>query len=105
MAKRKPWRRFKEKRLKEGAVRRICLAVLAAELGVLWGQGRLSFPVIEVTKDREVIIYQFPGGNGDKAAAGPLEAPLKDEVYGIRIRLKEGMVDFYRREELHRERP
>lgn len=106
MAKRKPWRNFKEKRIKDGHIRRMCLAVLAVELGVLRQQGRLRFPVIEVTENREVVIYQLPvgderGGRED----GSFKIPSKDQVYGIRIRLKEGMVDFYRREELHDQEP
>jgi len=95
VAKRKPWRKFKEKRLGNQHIRRVCLAVLAAEIVILKGQGRLHCPVIKVTENREVVIYQNP------VEDGALEVLPKDQVYGIRIRLKEGMVDFYRREELH----
>ncbi len=94
MAKRKPWRKFKYKRPKNKILRRVCLAVLGAELGVLWVQDRLTFPVIMVTESQEVVIYQIPLGEEDA------ELPSKDRIYGIRIRLKDGVVDLYRREEL-----
>ena len=102
MAKRKPWRNFKEKRLRDKHIRWVCLVIFAVEMGVLGKQGRLRLPVIKVTENREVVIYQLPLEGGDKEREGePLEVPSKDQVYGIRIRLKDGMVDFYRREELH----
>ncbi len=94
MAKRKPWRKLKQKRPKNKTLRRVCLAVLGAEAGVLWAQDRLPFPVIKVTENQEVVIYQIPLGDED------IELPSKDRIYGIRIRLKDGVVDLYRREEL-----
>ena len=91
MAKRKPWRKFKENRQKDKRIRQVCLAVLGAELAVLQWQGRLSLPVIRITEGREFIIYQMPLTRA---------IPSKDHVCGVRIRLKDGVVDFYRREEI-----
>lgn len=80
----------------------MCLAALAVEMGVLKGQGRLCVPVIKVTKDSEVVIYQIsPQDGGAEPGGGLFMIPAKDQVYGIRIRLKEGMVDFYLKEEMH----
>lgn len=70
---------------------------------MLGRQGRLLVPVVEITEDREVVIYQIPLEDGKETGEEGLEIPSKDRVYGIRIRLRDGMVDFYRREELHRQ--
>lgn len=102
MSKRKPWRKFKEKGPKDRHIRRICLIALAAEAAVMERRGQIHVPAVKVTENREVIIYQLPLEETQKDAGGePLEIPSKDRIYGIRIRLKEGTVDFYRREELH----
>ena len=93
MAKRKPWRKFKENRQRDKRIRQVCLAVLGAELAVLQWQGRLSLPVIRITEGREFIIYQMSLVEGEVI-------PAKDDVCGVRIRLKDGVVDFYRREEI-----
>ncbi len=102
MSKQKPWRKFKEKRLKDRHIRRICLIVFAAEVAVMEKQGQIQVPAVKVTENREVLIYQLPLEEARKDCEGePLIIPSKDRIYGIRIHLKEGTVDFYRREELH----
>ena len=83
MSKRKPWRKFKKERWKREHIRYVCALFIIIELAVLGIQGQLPFPVVEVREDETT-----PGG------------PEKDEIYGIRFRLKEVMIDFYRREEL-----
>lgn len=98
MAKRKPWRTFKQKRQNHKHIRRICLALLAAEILILKARGPLRIPGVELSADKsQVVIYRLLGEEG----SGDSEIPSKERVYGIRIRLKDGAVDFYRREELH----
>lgn len=94
MTKRKPWRKFKKKKAADQHIRRICLAVFGLELLILMERGEFSFPTVEVTDDREVVIYQAPVGENPAI-------PEKNQIFGIRIRLKDGVVDFYRREEIH----
>ena len=97
MAKRKPWRKFRKKKAVHKHIRRICLAMIGAELLVLKGQNEIRLPAVEVSADsREIVIYRIPEEDGSG-----LPVPYNDRVYGIRIRLKDGVVDFYRREELY----
>lgn len=102
MSKRKPWRKFKKERWKREHIRYVCALFIIIELAVLGIQGQLPFPVVEVREGNEVVIYQQsevkkPMENQDETTPGD---PEKDEIYGIRFRLKEGMIDFYRKEEL-----
>ena len=75
---------------KDGHVRLFCLLLLTGELFVLHSQNRLPIPIIEIREDREIGFYR--AGDGEEA-----EEPRK--IYGVRIRLKDGVIEFYRREE------
>lgn len=102
MSTRKPWRKFKKERWKKEHIRCVCALFIVIELAVLGTQGRLPFPVVEVKEGNEVIIYQRPAKEGkpEEGTGTVMEDPKKNQIYGIRIRLKEGVVDFYRKEEL-----
>ena len=90
--KRKPWRRFKKSLVKDHQIRRLCLLLLTAEFLILSHQKIIPFPTVEFTENREILIRQEP----DEDPSG--------RIYGIRIRLKEGVIDFYRQEEIKQER-
>ena len=69
------------------------MVLLAAEILALKARGVLRIPGVKVSAGQsEVVIYR-PLEEG--------ESPSGERVYGIRIRLKDGVVDFYRREEIH----
>lgn len=108
LKKRKPWRTFKKKRFTDKTIRRFCMAALIAEGIALGLQGRFPFPTVEVREGSEIVIYQLPaeyeetetGKAEEHKKARKTKEPDKERIYGVKIRLKDGVVDFYRREEL-----
>lgn len=90
MKKRKPWRTFKQPLPRDGHIRFLCLLLLAGELLYLHGRNRLPIPIVEIRQDHEIVLYRAGGGE---------ETKDPDQIYGVRIRLKDGVIDFYRREE------
>ena len=96
--KRKPWRRFRRRPADRRRVRRLCFFFIAAELLVLGCQKTLPFPAVEFTEDKEIIIYRIPSGEDSG-----IPDLTSDRIYGIRVRLKEVVIDFYRQEEIRRE--
>ena len=91
MKKRKPWRNFRKHRASNRLISFLCLLILLAELIIFSTNHLLPVPSIEISEHNEVIIYQFHDGS---------EKP-DNKIYGIRIRLKEGIIDFYRQSYLN----
>lgn len=99
MKKRKPWRNFRKHSEAKRRIRYACLFFLIIEFIILTRTCHLSIPTIEVKENNEVIIYQLPA-DGVPSSCGLSEQSGDGKIYGIRIRLKEGVIDFYRQEHM-----
>lgn len=91
---RKPWRRFPSGNDSVHTIRRICFAALVLEAAWFLKESkpaRVSFK--EEEQHRKVFIQE----NDKEQEDGILE-----RYFGVRIRLREGVIEIYRREERQR---
>lgn len=79
--KRKPWRRIKSCSAASILIRKICCAILILELAFLLRE--YGKPAVTVRQWQETV-WEEPGGE-------------REELFGIRLRLKEGILEFYQK--------
>lgn len=89
----KPWRRFKKDGPAGRLVRKVCSAVLILEAAVLISRSGLG--VFSVERTYEEWLSPVPSGLAGETDEGTLE-----KIFGIRLRLRDGAVEFYRQENL-----
>lgn len=70
--------------------------LLIVELIVLSHQKVIPIPTVEIQENHEIII-RGPLMDPGKSMGLP-ESENGDQTYGIRIRFKDGVIDFYRQE-------
>lgn len=99
MKKRKPWRKFRQYSGAKRRIRYACLFFLIIEFIILARTYHLSIPTIEVKENNELIIYELPA-DGVPSPSGLSGQTVDGKIYGIRIRLKDGVIDFYRQEHM-----
>lgn len=94
----KSWRAFKgqesarQKRVCRW-IRRICSIMLLVEIVVLWKQG--WFPLISVDEQEESWMRQMDSS----VAAGQWDHTVLEEIFGVRLKVEDGVIEFYRKEE------
>ena len=88
----KSWRRFAREGMWDRKIRRACIAALTLEAAVLFYQygGTDFFALRAESESRQ---WLSPAEDED-ASGGVLE-----EIFGFRLRLRDGAVEFYRQEE------
>lgn len=79
--KRKPWRRIKIHSTASILIRKICCAILILELAFLLRES--GNPSVTVRQWQEAV-WMEPGGE-------------REELFGLRLRLKEGILEFYQK--------
>lgn len=84
----KSWRRFKKKGRGSAVVRRFCCVAILLEAAVLvWQYGGADvFALRAESASGEYLVPEEEGG-------------LLEQVFGVRLRIEDGAVEFYRREE------
>lgn len=91
MQKRKSWRKFRKDKRNEGMIRKACFTILILELAFFIRESKIPFIYIEREEEhhmvRETVMEEAGGGE-------------TIEIFGLRIRLKEGVIEFYRKEEV-----
>ncbi len=87
----KSWRRFARGGVWDRKVRRVCIAALALEAAVLfYRHGGTDFFALRAENESS----QWLSPAGEESAGGVME-----EIFGFRLRLRDGAVEFYRQEE------
>lgn len=88
----KSWRRFTREGVWDRKIRRVCIAALSLEAAVLLYQyGGTDFFALRA--ESESSRWLSPAGE-EGASGGVME-----EIFGFRLRLRDGAVEFYRQEE------
>lgn len=89
--KRKSWRNFRRDKGREGLIRKVCCTVFILELAFLVRESKIPFIHIEREEEHRMVHETVleKEGNGESI-----------EIFGFRIRLKEGLIEFYRKEEV-----
>lgn len=100
MKKRKPWRNYRKDSESKRRIRYACLFFLIVEFIILTRTYHVSIPTFELKENNELIIYQLPA-HGDPSSCDLSEQIIDGKIYGIRIRLKDGVIDFYRQEHIN----
>lgn len=89
--RRKSWRNFRTDEGNEGMIRKACFTVLILELAFFVRESKIPFIHIEREKEHQMVQEAVL----EKAGSGETI-----EIFGLRIRLKEGVIEFYRKEEV-----
>lgn len=85
-SRRKSWRKIPTQLEKRKLIRKVCCSILVLELAFFareWGN-------TWVFVSREEEVRMEPAGEAEEGY---------EKIYGIRFRLEEGLVDFYKKEE------
>ncbi len=90
---RKPWRKFRRTRRCDAIVRKICCALLILEAAVLVERGGMK-DLLALRVERQQREWISPAED-ERDAAG-----LPEQIFGVRLRLRDGAVEFYRREHI-----
>ncbi len=89
---RKSWRKFTREGVWDRKVRRICIAALTLEAAVLFHQyGGADFFALRAESESR----QWLSPAGEESGNGG----VMEEIFGFRLRLRDGAVEFYRQEE------
>lgn len=86
-SKKKHWRKIHTPLEKSKLIRKVCYSILVLELAFFLREKSNSWILI---KEDTSIILEPAGGGEDETYR---------RIHGFRIRLKEGLVDFYQKEE------
>ena len=91
--RKKSWRTFKKKESEHQKqicwrIRRACSIILCVEALILWKQAEL--PVVHVDRQENSWVRQ----------AGESENSVLEQIFGVRLRVEKGVIEFYRREEM-----
>lgn len=93
---RKPWRHFHKKRYSVQIIRKICYGALILEAALLIRDFKMAqFNVVREESHETQLIEEGEKGDWE-------EIDLLEEYFGIRFRVKEGILELYRREVSHR---
>ncbi len=88
----KSWRRFTREGVWDRKIRRVCIAALTLEAAVLFYQhGSADFFALRAESESRQ--WLSPAGNEDETGG------VMEEIFGFRLRLRDGAVEFYRQEE------
>ena len=88
----KSWRKFTREGVRARKIRRVCIAALTLEAAVLFYQhGGTDFFALRA--ESESSQWMSPAGDGGGYGG------LMEEIFGFRLRLRDGAVEFYRQEE------
>lgn len=83
----KPWRKIRSIKDKSNIIRKVCCSILILELAFFVREYGGSWIVLDKQED----IWVETGADEEESL---------EHSYGIRIRLKEGKLEFYRKEEV-----
>ena len=88
----KPWRRFDKPSCISGVIRRLCFAALVLETALVLNNVSSAIACVEEKEIRQVLLTE---------AMESKSAPVNqlERYFGIRLRLKEGEIEFYHKEE------
>jgi len=92
--RRKPWRTFRKKRRTDEVIRKVCAVFLVLELAFFVKQ--FKFPLVEVHRWEE----HEAEGQTEQRKAGPDSSKEIMEILGFRLRIEEGVIEIYRKEEI-----
>ncbi len=88
----KSWRRFAREGVWNRKLRRACIAALTLEAAVLFYQyGGTDFFALRAESESQQWLSPAEDKGGDGA--------LIEEIFGFRLRMRDGAVEFYRQEE------
>lgn len=90
------WRTFKTKDsgLRKQArqwFRRICAMIMFAELVILWRQTQI--PLISVDRQSDSGMEYLEAEKEER------ERTVLEQIFGVRLRVEDGVIEFYRKEE------
>lgn len=119
-SKKKPWRKFKRGGSADRLIRKICCSLLVLEAAVLISRSGLG--VLSVERTQREWLSAAPGVQGEMRPADNLRDDLRDgmqgsdesdgmqspdesagvleKIFGIRLRLRDGAIEFYRQEDI-----
>lgn len=90
--KRKPWRKIKSPTGNYIIIRRICYGILIMELAFLVQKS--GIPALAIGEWQEEIQIELEDG---PMAAQRTEPGLQEWIYGVRVRIKDGVLEFYKK--------
>lgn len=95
-SKKKPWRTFKNKECGRERqicwwIRRSCGIILVIEAVVLWMQAGL--PAVQVERQQQTWLEKNDQARQESDS-------ILEQIFGVRLRLEDGVVEFYRKEEV-----
>ena len=117
VSRKKPWRKFKKKGSADRLIRKVCCSILVLEAAVLISRSGLGVFTVERTQ-REWLspvpggqAEMLPSGNwqgGGSAESDSVQNPdesagVLEKIFGIRLRLRDGAIEFYRQEDIREE--
>lgn len=91
---RKSWRYFSKSKKSTHIIRKICYGALILEAALFIRDFKTAGVHITREEQRETVLIEG-NSNGDEADTIQL-------WFGIHVRIKEGIIEFYRKEEVHR---